>query len=96
MRKLHCVLLAAALSACAGAPVGQGGKAEIVSAGNEMIRLRWNPQLTNEGAMRSQAMAYCGGRNVEAQEGSVQADTSLGLQARTWRCDPFPGTGAGM
>lgn len=96
MRHLHLLLLATALAGCAGPPLGQGGNAEIVSAGDEMIRIRWNPQRTSERDMRSRAMAFCEGRRVEALEASSPADTAAGLQARTWRCDPFPGTGAGM
>lgn len=96
MRKLDAVLLAALVAGCAGTPVDQGGKAEIVFAGSDMIRMRWNPQLTNEREMRSRAMAYCGGRKVDPVESSVETAPSGTVQARTWRCDPFPGTGSGM
>ena len=96
MRPLNWMLLAAALAGCARTPISQGGKAEIVYAGNETIRIRWNPQRTSERDMRSTARAYCGGRDVQALDASGDAEASGGLQARTWRCDPFPGTGAGM
>ena len=96
MRKLDAVLLAAALAGCAGTPISQGGKAEIVSAGSDTIRIRWNPQLTNERDMRSKAIAFCGGRDVDALDAATETGASGSLQVRTWRCEPFSGTGAGM
>jgi hypothetical protein len=96
MRKLHSVLLAAALAGCASTPISQGGKAEIVFAGNETIRIRWNPQLTNERDMRAKAIAFCGGRKVDDLEGSTETGASGSLQAKSWRCETFSGTGAGM
>jgi hypothetical protein len=96
MRELKSVLLAAALSGCASTPVSQGGAAEIMLAGNETIRIRWNPQFTNERAMRSKAIAFCGGRDVDLLESSTATEASGGLQANTWRCKAFPGSGSGM
>ena len=96
MRKLNLVLMAAALAGCASTPISQGGKAEIVFAGNETIRIRWNPQLTSEREMRSKAIAFCGGRNVDELEASTDTGASGSLQAKTWRCETFSGTGAGM
>ena len=95
MPKLSLAMLtAAALAGCASTPISQGGKAEILSAGDETIRIRWNPQLTNEREVRSIAIAYCGGRDVDELQSPTGADAS-GLQARTWRCEAFPGFGAG-
>ena len=94
MLKLHSVLLSAAIAGCAGTPVSQGGKAEIVFAGNETIGIRWNPQLTNEREMRSKAVAFCGGRDVDELQSSAGTDASGGLQAKTWRCKTVPGSGA--
>ena len=96
MPKLNLVLLAAALAGCATPPISQGGKAEIVFAQNETIRIRWNPQLTNEREMRSQAMAFCGGRHVDELDAATETTPSGPVQAKTWRCEPFSGTGAGM
>jgi hypothetical protein len=96
MRKLHSVLLAAALAGCAGTPVGQGGKADVLFAGNEMIRIRWNPQRTNERDIRSLAVAFCGGRKVEELDTALEPAASGNLQAKTWRCEHFPGSGSGM
>lgn len=94
MPKLNLVLLTAALAGCASTSISQGGKAEIMSAGNETIRIRWNPQLTNERNMRSIAIAFCGGRDVDELQSS--ADTDAGsLPEKTWRCEAFPGFGAG-
>jgi hypothetical protein len=95
MLKLNSVLLTAALAGCASTPISQGGKAEIMFAGNETIRIRWNPQLTNQRDMRSVAIAFCGGRDVDELESSTDTDASGGLQAKTWRCKAFPGLGAG-
>lgn len=97
MPKVTCfLLLAAALAGCAGTPLGEGGKAEIVFAQNETIRIRWNPQRTSERDMRAKAMAFCGGRKVDELDSATEAGASGGLQAKTWRCENFPGTGAGM
>lgn len=96
MLKLNWVLLTAALAGCASTSISQGGKAEIMSAGNETIRIRWNPQLTNERDMRSIAMAFCGGRDVDELPSSAGTDASGGLPEKTWRCEAFPGFGAGM
>ena len=90
------LLLAAALAGCAGTPISQGGPAEIVFAQNETIRIRWNPQLTSERDMRAKARAFCGGRNVDQLDSAAEAGASGTLQATTWRCEHFPGTGAGM
>ena len=95
MPKLSSVLLTTALAGCAITSVGQGGKAEVMSAGNEAIRIRWDPQLTNERDVRSIAIAYCGGRDVDELHSSTDTDASGGLQERTWRCEAFPGFGAG-
>ena len=96
MRTLHSGLLAAALAACAGTPIDQGGNAEIVFAQSDMIRIRWNPQRTNEGVMRSKAIAFCGGRKVEPLESAIESSASGSVVAKTWRCEPFPGNGTGM
>lgn len=64
-------------------------------AGNETIRIRWNPQLTNERDMRSIAIAYCGGRGVDELQFPMDTEAPGGLQAKTWRCQAFPGFGAG-
>lgn len=96
MRNFCPVLLAAALAGCASTPISQGGKAEIVFAGNETIRIRWNPQLTNERNMRSTAMAFCSGRHVDELDASTETTASGTVQAKTWRCEPFSGTGPGM
>ena len=95
MLKLSSVLLTAALAGCASTPISQGGKAEIIFAGNETIRIRWNPQLTNERDMRSVAIAFCGGRDVDAVQSSTDRDAPGGLQEKTWQCEVFPGVGAG-
>jgi hypothetical protein len=96
MRKLHSVLLSAALAGCASTPVSQGGKADILFAGNETIRIRWNPLRTTERDMRSLATAFCGGRKVEELDASLEPAASGNLQAKTWRCENFPGSGSGM
>ena len=95
MRELKSMLLVAALAGCASTPISEGGAAEIMLASNETIRIRWNPQLTNERAMRSKAIAFCGGRDVDVLESSTATDASGGLQANTWRCRVFPGSGSG-
>ncbi|KQT11260.1 hypothetical protein [Ramlibacter sp. Leaf400] len=94
MLKLNAVLLASALAGCS-TPISQGGKSEIVSAANETIRMRWNPQLTNEREMRSVAIAFCGGRDVDELQSLPDTDASSGLQAKTWRCKLFPGFAGG-
>lgn len=96
MLKLNSVLLTAALAGCAATPISQGGKAEVLFAGNETIRIRWNPQLTNERAMRSIAIAFCGGRDVDELPSSTDTGAAGGLPEKTWRCEAFPGFGAGM
>jgi hypothetical protein len=96
MRQLNWVLLAATLAGCASTPVGQGGKAEVVFAHSEMIRIRWNPQLTSERDVRSLAIAFCSGRDVDKVEASTEAGPSGSLQVTTWRCEMFAGAGAGM
>jgi len=95
MPKLNLILLTAALAGCASTSISQGGKSEIMSAANETIRIRWNPQLTNERNMRSIAIAFCGGRDVDELQSSTDTDSG-GLQEKTWRCEAFPGFGAGM
>jgi len=100
MRKLNSVLLApalaAVLAACAGSPISQGGKAEIVFARSDTIRIRWDPRLTNERDMRSKAIAFCSGRNVHELDASTETGASGLLQAKTWSCDNYSGTGSGM
>lgn len=95
MLKLNSLLLASALAGCAGTPISQGGKAEIVSAVDETIRMRWNPQLTNEREMRSTAVAFCGGRAVDELQSAPDTEAPGGLQAKTWRCKVFPGFAGG-
>lgn len=95
MLKLHSVLLVPALAACAGPPISQGGKAEVVYAVEETIRMRWNPQLTNEREMRSTAIAFCGGRDVDELQAAPDTDASGAVQAKTWRCKAFPGFAGG-
>lgn len=96
MRQLNLVLLAATLAGCAGTPIGQGGRAEVLSAHSETIRIRWNPQLTSERDVRSLAIAFCSGRDVDKLETSTEAGASGSLQVTTWRCEMFAGAGAGM
>ncbi len=97
MLKISSVLLtAAAVAGCASTPVSQGGKAEILYASNDTIRIRWNPQLTNERAMRSLAIAFCGGRDVDQVQSSTDRDAPGGPRETTWQCKIFPGVGAGM
>lgn len=91
MRRLHSMLLAAALAGCASTTPQQSGQAEIVFAGNETIRLRWDPQLTNERSMRSKAIAFCGGRDVGELDASTEATATGRLQSKTWRCEPCSG-----
>ena len=95
MRQLNLVLLAATLAGCASTPLSQGGKAEVVFAHSEMIRIRWNPQLTSERNVRSLAVAFCGGRDIEELQASTEQGASGSLPAKTWRCKIFPGSGAG-
>jgi hypothetical protein len=95
MRKLYPVLLAAVLAGCAGTPMGQGGRPEVLFASNDMIRIRWDPQLTKQSDVRSVAMAFCGGRKVDELSSSLEAGASGGLQAKTWQCEAFPGIGGG-
>ena len=96
MLKISSVLLTAALAGCASTPIDQGGKAEIMYASNETIRIRWNPQLTSERDMRSLAIAFCGGRDVDTVQPATDTDAPRGLQEKTWQCKVFPGVGAGM
>lgn len=91
MRQLNLVLLAATLAGCASAPLSQGGKAEIVFAHSEMIRIRWNPQLASERDVRSLAIAFCSGRDVDEVEASTETGASGSLQVKTWRCEMFAG-----
>ncbi len=95
MSKLSSVLLAAALAGCASTPIDRGGKAEIMYASNDTIRIRWNPQLTSEREMRSLAIAFCGGRDVDLAQSSIETDAPRGLQEKTWQRKVFPGVGAG-
>jgi hypothetical protein len=95
MFKLSWVLLTAAIAGCASTPISEGGKAEILYASNDTIRIRWNPQLTSERDMRSLAIAFCGGRDVDAMQSSADKDAPGGLQEKTWQCKVFPGVGAG-
>ena len=94
MRQLNWVLLAAMLAGCAGTSISQGGKAEVVYAHSETIRIRWNPQLTSERDMRSLAIAFCGGRDVDAVQSSADRDAPGGLQEKTWQCELFTGVGS--
>jgi len=96
MRKIELVPLCAALAACASVPVSSGGKAEILFAGVETIRILWNPQLTDERSVRAKAIAYCGGRDVDEVDSSAVASASGGLPAKTWRCRAASGSGSGM
>ena len=93
MPKISSLLLTAALAGCAGTPIDQGGKAEILYASNDIIRIRWNPQLTSEREMRSLAIAFCGGRDVDGVQTSTGTDAPRGLQEKTWQCKVFPGVG---
>ena len=89
MTKLQLAVLSAALAGCANVPVSAGGKDEIQFAGLDLIRIAWNPQLTTERNERAKAVAYCGGRDVD----EVEASMAGAVQVKTWRCQPFPGTG---
>ena len=80
-------LLLAALAGCASPSLSQDPKAEIVYAGNETIRIRWDPQASNERAMRARAIAFCGGRDVDLVDAAAEGS----LQVATWRCEPFNG-----
>jgi hypothetical protein len=94
MLKISSVLLTAALAGCASTPISQGGKSEILFASNDTFRIRWNPQLTSERDMRSLAIAFCGGRDVDEVHSSTGPDAPQGLQEKTWQCKVFPGVGA--
>ena len=95
MLKISSVLLTAAIAGCASPPIAQGGKSQILYASNDTIRIRWNPQLTSERDMRSLAIAFCGGRDVDPVQLSPDAGAPAGLQEKTWQCKVFPGVGAG-
>ena len=95
MLKISSLLLTAALAGCASKPIDQGGKAEIMYASNDTIRIRWNPQLASEREMRSLAIAFCGGRDVDATQTPTDRAAQPGLQEKTWQCKVFPGVGAG-
>ena len=87
------VAAAVALAGCASPPLSAGGKYEIQFAAGDIIRIAWNPQLTDEQAVRSVARAHCSGREVD--EGPTPAGTAAaGTVTKTWRCKIFPGTGA--
>jgi hypothetical protein len=45
--------------------------------------------------MRSLAIAFCGGRDVDAVQSSTEGGAPGGLQEKTWQCELFPGVGAG-
>ncbi len=95
MLKISSVLLAAAFAGCASPPIAQGGKSEIMFASNDTIRIRWNPQLTSEREMRSLAVAFCGGRDVDLVQSATDPSAPGGLRETTWQCKVFPGVGAG-
>ena len=96
MAKLELVMVAAVLAGCAGVPVSSGGTDEIVLAAAETIRVLWNPQLTTEARVRTKAVAFCGGRDVDVMETSPVAGASGTLRMTTWQCRPASGAGAGM
>lgn len=93
MLKISSLLLTAAVAGCASTPIAQGGKAEIMFASNETIRIRWNPQLTNERDMRSLAIAFCGGRDVDRVQSVADTQVPEGLRETTWQCKLFSGAG---
>ncbi|MDB5958169.1 hypothetical protein [Ramlibacter sp.] len=92
MRMLQLATVCAALAACAGVPVGSGGRDEIVFAAADTIRIRWNPKVTNAARVRAEAIAYCGGRPVDEVAASLASEAS-GLLSSTWQCRPSSGAG---
>ena len=92
MRMLQLAMVCATFAGCAGVPVGSGGRDEVVFAGADMIRIRWDPRRTSEGRVRAEAMAYCGGRPVDDVDAAPTTEAG-GLQSRTWQCQPFFGNG---
>ena len=93
MDRLAGVVVSMALAACASVPVSGGGKDEILFARGEMIRILWNPQLTNEHNVRAKAIAYCGGREVDEVASPPDAAVPANLQAKTWQCQPVAAVG---
>ncbi|GAB3771866.1 hypothetical protein GCM10028796_41510 [Ramlibacter monticola] len=89
------VMLPAALAACAGAPVDQVVKPEILFASGDVIRLQWNPQQTGESRVLGTVRAFCGGRNFDEVPSPQDASPSGPSRTKTWRCHLFPGSGAG-
>ena len=92
--KLVMVAASLALAGCASPPLSAGGRNEVQFAAGDTIRIAWNPQLTNELAVRSVARAHCGGRDVDELPGAAVADAGGTVMTKTWRCTTFPGTGA--
>jgi hypothetical protein len=93
MRKLELILVSAALLGCGSAPLGAGGSDEVQFASAEMIRIAWNPQLTDERKVRHQAVAYCSGREVDAVDSSELQGAAGPVRVKTWRCRPATGSG---
>lgn len=91
--KLAMAAGALALAGCSTPPVASGGRDEVQYAGNETIRIAWNPQLTNEQAVRSKARAWCSGREVEELVAPAGVDASGTVVTKTWRCKPTSGAG---
>ena len=93
--KLVMVAGAVALAGCASSPpLAAGGKNEVQFAAGETIRIAWNPNLTNEEAMRSIVRAHCGGRNFDEMAATQGTQAGSPVVTKTWRCHHFPGSGA--
>jgi hypothetical protein len=93
MLKLELALVSAALAGCGSAPLAAGGSDEVRFAAGETIRIAWNPQLTDEGKVRHQAVAYCSGREVDALDSSELQSAPGPVRVKTWRCRPATGSG---
>ena len=83
--KLVMVAASLALAGCAGPPLAAGGKNEVRFAAGDTIRIAWNPQLTNEQAVRSVARAHCGreiGGDINSAGGACGYIYTIDLDSR--------------
>jgi type IV pilus biogenesis protein CpaD/CtpE len=82
------LVLAAALTGCAGAPVGWGGTDEIVFEDKDTIKIQWDNLTTTEDAVRQKALAHCArtNRSVRIVDASSDASTLGLIRSRTWKC----------
>ena len=87
------VMLAGVLAGCAASA---GARPQVVSAASDTIRLQWDPQQTSEAKVLGTARAFCGGRNFDEVPSPQDAAAPGPLKTKTWRCQMFPGSGAGM